>query len=581
MGFHNLPTEFRPSFEGSKDLIQQYLLATSGVLDLFDAEDLLQQLPHLLQGNSSDQNEFTSSIYYLVFAIGTQARCDRNDENLAEMYFNYGRQLAMLSFMDDPSVLTIQSYALITMYMLGACRRNGAFMNLGIAVRAAHALGLHRHDTSSLFCARECQIRERVWKSIRVLDLFLSASLGRPFATSEVENDVMTWNRSAGQHEGSIDAQSFSAVVSICFIFERILTEVYGKRMVSTDLVESISQQHREWTAALPTGLKIDGLSKQDDDSSGNLRQVIGRTHLSNAFYWSIILLTRPFLVYQVSARIKNKGSREDTNGSDGHSPLISTFADACVDSAVRSMDIIDSLLQQPNLPKTLPLVINSIFVNALVVGVAFFGDFDRSFPLNRGLDQAENGLRFFGRFDPTGRRYVQIIEYLRAAVKTYVGKRDRREMENRRKVVSHMFGQVLGSPPESETSGNSGISPPSGRVEQHYNHENRQDAQNMVQYSASHDINQLDSAPVRQNGSHELAPTITTSGFFANSMPLSNPQNVDQVFTMLPPYSESGISQLSPESSSLPSYVEEIPLFSILNDFDPIFNGNFTFDAG
>jgi hypothetical protein len=572
-GSQDLPAQLRPSAEESMELVHQFFLATSGVIDLFDAGDL---------PNPSGENEFTNSIFYLVVAIGAQARRTGNDDDLAELYFNHGRQLAMLSFMDDPSVLTIQAYSLITMYMLGASRRNGAFMNLGIAVRAAHALGLHRHDTTALFCPRERRTRERIWKSIRVLDLFLSASLGRPPATSEAENRVMNWNRpSTYQDEDSIDAQSFSAIVSICFIFERILIEVYGKKTVSTNLVESISQQHREWTSALPKGLQIDEI----DGTGDNLRELLGRTHLSTSFYWSIILLTRPFLVYRVSAHIKNNGliieNPEDSSNPKSRSSLISTFADACVDSAVRSIDIIDTLIRQPGIPKNLPLVINSGFVSSLVCGVALFGDFDRSFPLRHSLEKGQEALRFFGKTDPTARRYIQIVTYMRAAVETYVGKRDQREMENRRKLVSHMFGQVLRNPPEPELHQNADVAQGSSPVGQQYGSRGHANQLNGLQFATPNQNSPWYPNPIQQDGGYEPGPNINTSELLADSIPPPNAQTSDQVFTVLPPYAESGIRHLSPDSSSLPSYAEEIPLFSIMNEFDPLMNGNYMLGTG
>jgi hypothetical protein len=37
----------------------------------------------------------------------------------------------------------VRCFLLMTFYMLGACRRNAAFMYLGIANQASSALGLH------------------------------------------------------------------------------------------------------------------------------------------------------------------------------------------------------------------------------------------------------------------------------------------------------------------------------------------------------------------------------------------------------------------------------------------------------
>jgi hypothetical protein len=244
------------------------MLATNCVLDLFDESELLEDLPQWLE-SSSEAVDSVSPMYYLVLAIGAQTSPE-NKDNVADSCFNYGRYLTASRFMDDPSILTVQSYALITMFMLGASRRNAAFMNLGIAVRAAYALGLHRRDISDLFDPCKCRIRERTWKVIRVLDLFMSASLGRPPSTVETRDTTTTDN--------------YSASANLCAIFETILNDVYTKRMVSTEVVESISERHRQWTARLDEGLGVDGIQPTDELAFGQ-QPDIGLYHVKEAYY--------------------------------------------------------------------------------------------------------------------------------------------------------------------------------------------------------------------------------------------------------------------------------------------------------
>lgn len=43
----------------------------------------------------------------------------------------------------------VRVFVLMSFYMLGACRRNAAFMYLGVASRAAVALGLHEDSSGS------------------------------------------------------------------------------------------------------------------------------------------------------------------------------------------------------------------------------------------------------------------------------------------------------------------------------------------------------------------------------------------------------------------------------------------------
>jgi hypothetical protein len=95
-------------------------------------------------------NTPTSAIFYLVMAIGAQSRATHAlDERRSKLYFDHGRQLACLGLMEDPSMATIQAFTLMTFYMLGACRRNGAYLNLGIAARAAYSMGLHRQAANA------------------------------------------------------------------------------------------------------------------------------------------------------------------------------------------------------------------------------------------------------------------------------------------------------------------------------------------------------------------------------------------------------------------------------------------------
>lgn len=386
----------RPTVSEARDLVRHYLLATSGFIDLFEQGEILESISRWASTPESEEESFEASIYYLVLAIGIQVKYGSEGREVdehgvspgadgapsqAEIMLQRGRELVAASFMDDPSVMTIQSYALITFFMLTACRRNGAFMLLGIAVRAAYALGLHRGDISRLFERKERETRERVWKSLRMLDLYMSASLGRPPATSEVDGGSISWDAKSRDYETiQMGGLNSSAMLRICFIFERIMNEVYCRREVSVQLVESISRQYRDWTLQLPDGLHTDGLDQKPGSGTPTLQQTIGVAHLKSAYYWSIILLTRPFLIFKVSGKLKRRrklhqqlqlqqqATNGDTAGDDADdkggsaSEVTSTLSEACIDAALRSVEIATDLVHTPGVPKRLFVVTNSSF---------------------------------------------------------------------------------------------------------------------------------------------------------------------------------------------------------------------------
>jgi hypothetical protein len=75
--------------------------------------------------------------------------------------FGYGCQLATTSLTDDPSLSTVQAFILIAYYKIAACRRNAAFANLGVAVRAAYTLGIHLHEANAAFFCEQGMFQER------------------------------------------------------------------------------------------------------------------------------------------------------------------------------------------------------------------------------------------------------------------------------------------------------------------------------------------------------------------------------------------------------------------------------------
>ncbi|KAJ6172263.1 hypothetical protein N7470_001330 [Penicillium chermesinum] len=406
-----------PSNDDAQKLARQYVLATKPLLDLFDLEEFHPRLANWVDNPTGDEDT-VSSIFYLVLAIGAQVS-DTN-QTAAEQFFGSGRQLAFSAFQETPSIHTIQSYVLVSMYMLGACRRNGAFMNLGIALRAAYAVGIHRKDANALFIGRERRARERVWKSLRMMDLFLSASLGRPPATSDFDYDIrddVTISKSQHEPEAmGTEKQLSVAVIALCRIFERILTDVYMKQAQTEKLTDT------------------------------NMEESLAAGHVFGAYYWSIILLTRPFFVYRVAQYVKCKIDPSRPLEAPNGSSRISLFADACVYSALRGLDVMDGLTRFPSLPRRLPFSINTVFNSAVVLGAAFFADYDNLLPLEEGLNKAERFLELFVPNDPHACRFSQIIKYLRASVTEYVQRRNRQWMERRSKQVDQLFGQVGGT---------------------------------------------------------------------------------------------------------------------------------------
>lgn len=79
-----------------------------------------------------------------MVAIGSQCRGSNQVEiKQAGKYFAQAQKMAFVDMLQNPSLSMIRIFLLMAFYMLGACRRNTAFMYIGIASKAATILGLH------------------------------------------------------------------------------------------------------------------------------------------------------------------------------------------------------------------------------------------------------------------------------------------------------------------------------------------------------------------------------------------------------------------------------------------------------
>ena len=125
------------------------------------------------------------------------------------------------------------------------------------------------------------------------------------------------------------------------------------------------------------------------------------------------MLFTRPFLTESIAVHIKATESNlhnitRPCTATDSNRVMVN----ACVDSAVRTIEVLQVLQKCHNVPKHLPFVINSVFDVALVLGFAHFGDLHRIFLLERSLKTV---LELFAQFsgDSVARRNADVIANL------------------------------------------------------------------------------------------------------------------------------------------------------------------------
>jgi hypothetical protein len=96
-----------------------------------------------------------------MLAIGAQCRGSSQDSDVtkAALYSSVARKMAFEGMLEDPTVNLVRTFLLLAFYMLGACRRNSAFMYIGVASKSADILGLHAAANFSVLNSTERGVR--------------------------------------------------------------------------------------------------------------------------------------------------------------------------------------------------------------------------------------------------------------------------------------------------------------------------------------------------------------------------------------------------------------------------------------
>ncbi|KAJ9610664.1 hypothetical protein H2200_005441 [Cladophialophora chaetospira] len=406
------PDDFSPHWPQSLgpieaiELALQYRIAVSGALDLFDHQALDQSIQKFAKDPARSCWPNAASLY-LVLALGAQARAaNQLDDMVGQTCFVLGRDLAMAGLKATPDIFMVQACCMIAWYLLTASRRSIATMYLGLAAQAAYSIGIHRQEANATFRDEDRKVRERVWKTLRVCDIFLSATMGRPSTTSHVACNV-DLDASANIHKNG---------------------------------AESISERHRKWTVDFSETSKADSLSASADRGV-DPAIFFGSSTLLMAYHYSIILLTRPFLTLHVKTCVDQRSSQMPARRD--HMDVM-TYSDACVSSALKMIDLAHEFASKPLSPNRSPLQLNSTFISALSLGLAYFGNYKSTeWPLEAALTKATTILKRLGSHSLQAARHSEIIGKLWDAAKRYELFYKDNTMRIRNQRVSKMFGDI------------------------------------------------------------------------------------------------------------------------------------------
>jgi len=121
---------------------------TEALIHVFDEPEIeTHYLARNLESPGQNLSPLKQASFDLIIAIGAQCESLSSSKRAGQAYFRKARAQAFEGFLEDPDLEMVRTFLLMAFYMLGECRRNAAFMYLGVAAKAALALGLHSRES--------------------------------------------------------------------------------------------------------------------------------------------------------------------------------------------------------------------------------------------------------------------------------------------------------------------------------------------------------------------------------------------------------------------------------------------------
>ena len=441
-GQYSLPLGYRhtsllPDEQTARLLVDAFFVNTHGLLQVFHRDYFLEKLDHCYSDPLSVDASWLC-LLNLVFAIGLtmatplsgspealiidKLRSEHLDRAEA-FYLNAKNMNDPMTGLEDQDFWSVQALLLMSYYMLAKTKRNTAFALLGMAVRSALALGLHREETMVIFSPEEQTQRKDLWRSIFVMDRLLSCSLGRPTAISEDDcsGDTLrppdcvrdqNWSFSAKTvyDFNETGPQALEATVRSCRVIGVILRKVYQQRKISTRLAQEISDICKTWPRLLTPILQW----RQAATASPS--QGVAILHTNLFYCHSIILLTRPFLLY-----ILNKETQRHVEQSSSRGPRpfhrMERFSEACVIASVHTILLVQNAYEAGYLSRRNPAVIYFLFAATLVILASDFAGLYQIELTDNCVVNAINVMNYCAESDQQASRLVYILSTFRDVV--------------------------------------------------------------------------------------------------------------------------------------------------------------------
>lgn len=310
----------------------------------------------------------------------------------------------------DGRLWMVEANFLKYFYYQSSCKRSSSWVHLGIAIRLAQALGLHRKAINEKF---DDQVyvthRRRLWRSLFICDRISSINLGRPLATNDYDWDDHTINFISDPNE-NFRLKCQGEISKIAQINGRIVENIYRGGVINMKRANELAIELKSWSLNLSTDLDLTNILKKFKSKNNNDNSLLMLVHMSQ--FYGIMLLCRPFLIYTIVKRLK-----PETGNELKDSTSLNNFCKGSIKSSFLTVKLLNYYTENTTDILELFVVINGCLFAAVILGLTLLeqikqpqGDSRYIEVLFSSLRTARKILYNYGIFNATSERWGKSV---------------------------------------------------------------------------------------------------------------------------------------------------------------------------
>jgi hypothetical protein len=176
---------------------------------------------------------------------------------------------------------------------------------------------------------------------MRILDVITSSILARPLASVSTRPETTTNGQT--NTNPSISRLAVNANFGLCTIIESILRSINQQPNLDVVSTQGLLRQLNQWSNDLPPETRLCSLGITI--LSADHEKALGNIHVACMYYFTVMLLTRPFLIRYLMSRLPNMSEQREEAINLGISPEFSKLAYVCIDAAMFTANICHNAL--------------------------------------------------------------------------------------------------------------------------------------------------------------------------------------------------------------------------------------------